>query len=204
MLINSDNNSLLILKDQKLFIRNLNEYTILKYQEFNGNRIILKIGNTEIIETFNDGIFNVSYNNLSMQIRDPIELSKRIKFNDEKYIIELLLNEKSNEFNMDFIVTSLSNYFDNLKFTDTEIIINSLFSVDLNGQAYYYSNDKKLKLCIVASNLKSFDYKTQLGNIKIDFRTLEIIHKVLFLLSPNCHDTVFFNQLPIKIQDLIK
>jgi hypothetical protein len=203
MLINSDNNSLLILKDQKLIIRNLNEYTLLKYQEFNGNRIILKIGNTEIIETYNDGIFNVCYNDLSMQIRDPIELCKRIKFNDQKYIIELLINEKSNEFNMDFIVKSLSNYFDNLKFTDTEIIINSMFSVDLNGQAYYFFNDKKIKICIVASNLKTFDYKTQLGNIKIDFRTLEIIHKVLFLLFPNCKDLIFFRQLPKKIQDLI-
>ena len=204
MIINSDNQSFLFLdKFNNLLIRNINEYTILKYYNFNNERIILKIGKCEIIETYNDGIFNVSFENLSMQIRDPIELCKRINFNDEKYIIELLKNEKQEKFNTDFIIQALKCYYDHLKFNKDEILINNLFSVDLNGQAYYFHENEKKKLCIVANNLQKFEFNTILGKVEINFKTLEIIHKVLFLLNPNCQDLIFFNQLPKKIQDLI-
>ncbi len=204
MIVNSDNNSLLIIDKNKLIIRNLNEYNIMKYQDFNGNRIIVKIGKCDIVETYNEGIFNVSFDKISMQIRDPNDLCKRIKFNDENYIIELLKNENKDKFNMDFLLKSLSGYHEFLKFTDHEIIINNMFSVDKNGQAYYFTDPKfKNKLCIVASNLKKLDYKTEIGNIIIDFRTLEIIHKVLFLISPNINDSIFINQLPIEIKKII-
>ena len=139
-----------------------------------------------------------------MQIRDKIELCKRIKFNDEKYIIELLKNEKQNEFNTNFLLQALNCYLDQLKFDQDEIIINGLFSVDKNAQAYYLDNNIKSRLCIVASNLQILEYNTILGKININSRTLEIIHKVLFLLNPNLNDSVFMNQLPKNIRDIIK
>lgn len=199
MIINSDNNSLLILQDNKLIIRNLNEYTLLKYQDFNGKRIIVKIGNIEIIETFNEGIFNVIHRDISMQIRDKIELCKRIKLNDEKYIYELLLNEKSPEFNMEFLLKALKPFYDRLKFNENNIIVDNIFSVDKNGQAYFLDDDHFERLCIVASKLNTLKYNTDLGNIEINFKTLEIIHKVLFLLNPNLNDQVFIRQLPQKL-----
>lgn len=196
-IINSDNNSLLILNNDKLIIRTLNEYNLLKYQDFKGNRIIVNIGKCEIVETFNEGIFNVKYENFSMQLRNKNEICKRIKANDENYIIELLKNEKKEEFNMEFLMIALKEYYNNLKFTDKEIIVNRFFSVDKNGQAYFLNeNNQKQNLCIVATNLKNLNYKTDLGNIIIDYRTLEIIYKVLFLLNPNKSDMVFIRQLP--------
>ena len=70
-------------------------------------------------------------------------ICKRIKFNDEKYIIELLKNEKQNEFNTNFLLQALNCYLDQLKFDQDEIIINGLFSVDKNAQAYYLDNNIK-------------------------------------------------------------
>lgn len=203
MIINSDNNSLLILQDNNLIIRNLNEYTLLKYQDFNGNRIILKIGNIEIIETFNEGIFNVIHKDISMQIRDKIELCKRIKLNDEKFIYELLLSEKSPEFNMEFLLKALNPFYNRLKFNNDLIIVDNLFCVDKNGQAYFIEKNENKKLCIVANNLKTLNYKTDLGDLQISFRTLEIIYKVLFLLHPNLKDNVFTRQLSEDILKII-
>ena len=46
--------------------------------------------------------------------------------------------------------------------------------------------------------------KHELGEVKINFKTMEIYTKVLFLLFPNLNDSVFINQLPANIKKYIK
>jgi len=72
MIIDSDYKTLTIIDNKGLMkIRNLNEYNLMKYEKFNGNRIILKLGKTaEIVETFNNGVFNVKIKTLRTQLRD--------------------------------------------------------------------------------------------------------------------------------------
>jgi hypothetical protein len=212
MILNSDQNSLLIVDDNsKLLIRNLNEYTILKYKHYNGKRINLKIGNIQVIETYNDGIFNVIVTNenndqLKFQIHDKIEFCKRILFNDEKLIKDFINESKKDDINQQFLIKSLSAFFDKLKFLKDGIEINEIFKIDNNGQAYFKNNNNWNFLCIVAVNHKNFKYIDDigLGNIEIDFRTMEILHKTLFLLNPNLDDGIFMNQLPLKLKEILK
>jgi hypothetical protein len=211
LIINSDYNSLLIQKGSKLFIRNLNEYNILKHKDFDSNRINVTIGSVNIHETYNDGIFNITvtsenHNELKFQVHKTIDLCKHILFNDEKLLLKFLQGEKKTDINQQFLIKSLKGFYDNLKFTNDSIIINDLFKVDKNAQAYFLHEDKEKPLCIVAVNhekFKMFD-NIGLGDQEIDFKTMEILHKVLFLLIPNMQDSIFINQLPKPFLEKLK
>ncbi len=209
MIIDSDYQTLTIIDKGGIKIRNLNDYNILKYQEFDGNRIIIKLSdNCEIVETYNEGIFNVNVGSISMQITDYIELAKRIKFcmetKTDQPIKDLLLEHKKEELNREFLTKALSHYGNRIKFSD-KIIIDDIFAIDENGQAYFLIKEKLTRLCIVAINheVLKMNIDHALGNIKIDFRTKEIFCKALFLLFPDKTDMIFFNQLPEEIKSKI-
>lgn len=209
MIIDSDYNTLTILDKGIIRIRNLNEYNLLKYRDFDGNRIMIKLSDKcNITETFNEGIFNVNYGNISMQIRDYNELSKRVLFSvqnkTDQPIKELLLENKKEEIEKDFLIKVLNQYGKRIKCTD-KIIIDDRFAVDANGQAYYIENNKFNRLCVVALSVNELRLiaKHELGDLNIDFKTKEIFCKVLFLLFPDKTDSVFFNQLPDRIKKLI-
>ncbi len=71
MIINSDYKTLTIIEDNKLFFRQINEYNILKHKDFEGKRIMIKLNDdTEVLETFNNGIFNVRHKNKNLQLHD--------------------------------------------------------------------------------------------------------------------------------------
>lgn len=212
MILDSDYQALTVLDDSgKIFIRNIDEYNLLKYRDFNGGRIILDLDkDTNITETFNNGIFNVSHKKYSMQIKDRIELAKRIMFcqanNTIEPIKELLLNKAKKEINETFLIASLSGYGDKIIFKDNKILIDDVFAVDKDGQAYFIIDNEFHRLCIVAGKIGQLSHKLKhtLGKFEIDFRTMEIYNKVLFLLFPNVKDNVFMNQLPKNLKSLVK
>jgi hypothetical protein len=206
MIINSDFDTLTIMDNDKLIFRQLNEYNLLKYDVFKGNRIIVKLNdNCDISETFNEGIFNVRYNQTKMQLRDKIELSKRLIFCiDNKTDIpikQLMLNKQRDTVNQDYLLNALKPYYDKIKFTNDEIIVKDVFKVDKNGQAYKKNNNKWSSLCIVVSRTNDEIIKTDLGKLKISFKTLEILYKVLFLIFPNTNDKIFMNQLNASLRN---
>ncbi len=207
MIINSDQDSLLIIQESKLIIRNLNEYNILKYKDYNGKRIFVKIGNIDIQETYNNGIFNIIVSKdgkekLTFQEHNSIELCKRILFNDEKRLIEFFQKHKAKDIDQQFLIKSLQAFYKFLKFNNEGVIINKIFKVDKNGQAYFLKRKEWKRLCIVAENSKKFKMFLDLGlgDQEVNFQTVEILHKVLFLLNPNCEDSIFMNQLPNEIK----
>ena len=211
-IIDSEYNTLTVLdKNNKILIRNIDEYNILKYRDFDGKQIKVDLADgCKILETFNDGIFNISWKNIKLQSRDKIEIAKRIKYCIENQtsepIKELLLNEVSTEIKDSVLNLFLVPFGDRLKISKTEIIIDDRFKVDMNGQAYYKNNNQYSSLCIVAGNngnLTNKIIKHELGDVKIDFKTMEIYTKVLFLLFPNLQDRVFTNQLPDKLNKYI-
>jgi len=195
-------------KDQKLLIRSINDYTLLKYKDFNGERIHFKLGNVEVLETFNDGIFNVNVGENKLQTHNKIEMAKRIRFcvtnNTNEPIIELLKDELSEEMNKEFFVNMLKPFMNRVKILDDKaIIIDDIFKVDMNGQAHVKVSGKNgwKFICIVAGSPQFKHQLThKLGTFKIDFRTTEIYFKVLFLLYPDLSDDVFFKQLPSNIK----
>ena len=96
-------NSLLVYEDGKTKIYTNDTYNLLKFKEFNGERIILhtksklddEITKIYVQETYDRGIFNVQYNKETLQIRDCIQMSKAIdeylKTDSNKKIKELFL-----------------------------------------------------------------------------------------------------------------
>jgi len=205
----------LTIKDihNKIIIRNIDEYNLLKYGElFKGDRIIVKLSDEcQVIETYNNGIFNIKYKEYKMQIRDKIEVCKRLKFCMEQNttipIKELLLNEVKTTIEINWLKEVLKPFGDRVEIKeDKKIIIDNLFMVDERGQAYYKTNQDFKSVCIVADQKGKLNYKLghELGKFNLNFRTLEIYSKVLFLLYPNMNDSVFINQLPKKIKEIIK
>jgi len=200
MIVNSDYNTLTILQNDKLFFRQLNEYNILKYNSFNGKRIMIKLNsNCDVLETFNEGIFNVRYGKTKLQLRNKNEIARRLIFCIENKttnpIKELMLNKQEKQVSRDYLINALKPYYNQIKFTDNSIIVKDVFKVDNNGQAYKKIKYKWQSLCIVVSSFNHETIKTDLGTLRINFNTLEILYKVLFLLFPNKNDTVFMNQL---------
>jgi len=212
MIIDNDYETLTVKdKDNKIKIRNIDEYNLMKYQDFDGDRIIVNLNkNCSVIETFDEGIFNIRFKNYRMQLRDKIEVCKRLKFAIETHndnpIKELLLDNVKDSLDKDFLIMVLKGYGERVKITDKEILIDEWFKVDMNGQAYFKNIHEEFKaVCIVANKTGQMNYKLkhELGKFDLSFKTLEIYFKVLFLLFPNKEDSVFMNQLPKKLKGII-
>ena len=115
MIINSDYKTLTILYNNKIIFRQLNEYNLLKYDSFNGNRIMVKLNsNCEVLETFNNGIFNVKHGKTKMQLRDKNEIAKRLIFCMENKttnpIKELMLKNQAKTVNKDYLINALKPF----------------------------------------------------------------------------------------------
>jgi len=214
MIIDNEYDTLTVLdKNKKLLIRNINEYTLLKYQDFKGELIKVKLSKHVIVEEAinNEGVFNITVGKHKLQSRNKIEIAKRLKFcmtnKVTEPIIELLRDELTDEINKEFFKNALSPFGDRLNFLhDDSIIIDDIFKVDKNGQAHVRTNNKTWKfVCIVAGDPKfKHHINTALGAFKIDFRTTEIYFKVLFLLFPDTKDSIFMQQLPAPIKKRLK
>lgn len=213
MIIDNDYQTLTVkTNDNKILVRNIDEYNIMKYQDYKGDRIIKQLDkDTEVIETFNNGIFNIRYKTIKTQIRDRIEVCKRLRFcienNTIEPIKELLQENINKEIKQDWLKEVLKPFGDRIEFKGERIFIDNMFAVDENGQAYVNYKDDLRSLCIVASQTGKMNYLIShnlLGEVKINFRTMEIYLKVLFLLFPNTKDSVFMNQLPKEYKEKLK
>ena len=213
-IIDNDYNTLTVLdKDKKLLIRNINEYTLLKYKDFGGELIKVKLSdNVTVEETVNnEGVFNITVGKHKLQTRNKIEIAKRLKFcmtnKTTEPIIELLRDELTDEINKEFFRNALKPFGDRIEFLDDDsILIDDLFKVDKNGQAYVRKGKDDFKvICIVAGDPKfKHHINHSLGTFKIDFRTTEIYFKTLFLLFPDINDKVFYDQLPAQVKKRLK
>lgn len=215
MIIDSDYNTLTIIDNKGLMkLRNLNDYTLMKYGQFNGNRIILKLGeDADITETFNDGIFNVRIKTLHTQLRDKEKIcfciNHYLQNKDITPLRDLLRDKFQTSVDINLLHSFLFRFEQRLKYTDKAMIIDDRFKVDHVGQAYFYNRNTKswTNLCIVATgNLDNvFEIHDKiLGKFKSNYKTLEIISKVFFLLNPNISDKVFYNQLDKQTQEELK
>ena len=135
-------NSLLIYENGKTKLYTSDIYNMLKFKQFNGERIILntkdkKNGKVFVQETYNRGIFNVEYGGETLQIRDTIELSKAIdeylKTKTNTMIKELFL-AKYREANYVRIMELMAKSFGkHVKVVKGEFVIHDMFMVDKKG-----------------------------------------------------------------------
>jgi len=212
-IIDNDYDTLTVMdQNKKIIIRNMNEYNLFKYGQFEGKQIKVKLNKyCKVEETFNDGVFNITIKGHKLQSHNKIEVIKRLKFCMDNQtiepLVELFHEEIKDELNKMFFEEALKPFMNRLTFDeDKSIVIDGFFKVDSNGQAHVKNNNGKFKtLCIVAGS-KGFKHMINhaLGKFKVDFRTIEIYYKVLFLLYPNKSDSVFYNQLPKSIKEIIQ
>lgn len=215
MIIDSDYNTLTIIDNKGLMnLRNLNDYTLMKYGQFGGNRIILKLGkDAEIVETYNEGIFNVRIKTLRTQLRDKEKIcfciNHYLQNKDITPLKDLLRDKFQTSVDINLLNSFLFRYDERLEYTNDAVIVDKRFKVDHMGQAYFYNRNVKewISLCIVASGNLNHVFEIHdkiLGKFKSNYKTLEIISKVFFLLNPNISDKIFYNQLDQQTKEELK
>ena len=223
-------NSLLVYEDGKTKIYTNDTYNLLKFKEFNGERIILhtksklddEITKIYVQETYDRGIFNVQYNKETLQIRDCIQMSKAIdeylKTDSNKKIKELFLRKYMEANRVKIMKLMAKSFTEKVHVnTDGNFIIHNIFMVDTKGSSYYKSSSKLQRgqqklhkdkrwnyLCIVPKGkLRRFKIKTDIGEVELSTLDVEIMSKVGFLLYPDLTDSIFMSQLPQVWKNLL-
>ena len=211
--------TIILFNDGKVNTVPNNLYNQLKYREFNGNRISYVFVKDEmhVQETYTEGIFNCYFNGEVLNIRDTTSLILSIKKHREtnntneyeSLFKRQYFHEKKEEIMNEMIKVFgdrvKTQYTDN-KHKDVIYIIDDRFMVNDRGVSYYKTDTGNWSfLCTVAEgNMSSMTFKTKIGEIKLGETELTIMGKIGFLLYPDIHDTVFFEQLPDRLKQVIK
>jgi len=186
------------------------DYNCLKYKQFGGNRIFYDFDKkNKVAETFDNRIFNCTYNGRTIQIRDGNKIAKCItahKKTGKLVVFIKSFKEEYYEANKREIVSSLIKQFGGrVKESKDGYIVDEIFMVDLNGTSYFKSSTGWSNLCTVAQgNLRNFTVETDIGTLDIDSQTIVILAKLFFLMNPKLDDHVFFDQLPTNLQKFLK
>jgi len=192
------------------------EFFMLKYKEFNGERIYYQFDkNSYVQETYDIGIFNCILNGVRMQLRNSERIAFAINWHKHSNAKSLLLRMKPFQelFTKNFVKniqlgvlkSILKAFEDRIKYRKDGIEIDQRFFVDKNAQAFFKNNNKWDDLCIVAKGyLHDFDIESEMGNIEINSKSLEIVAKVMFLLEPDMKDKIFTGQIQKANPDLFE
>ena len=198
-------------KDGNLVIVPNSPYYKLK-REMDG-RIMYKIDEKhQILETFDDRIFNIICNQHKFQSRPGISdelvaiINQHKKGEDDvinvfEHLIANILAEK-------VFAEVVDEYFKGVEGLVTvrkegrieHFLYKNAIYVDRRGACYQLGeNNKPSYVCIVANGIHRtsgmYTVPTRKGLEKINGVTMEIIAKIAFLLSPNFKDIVFTDQL---------
>jgi hypothetical protein len=209
-------NTLILFDSGKVTTVPNNSYNQVKYREFKGERIFYEFNDESYIqETFDNGIFNAFLNGETIQIRESFNVcdsirNHQIDSNDkgfDKLFKKLYFIEKKTE-----LMAEMINIFgDRVKTVindsgESRYIIDERFMVDDHGVSHYMSDLGHWKfLCTVAQgNLSKMTISTKIGEIDLGSTELTIMGKIGFLLAPDITDTVFFQQLGSRMQDVLK
>ena len=210
------NNSLILFEAGKVKTVPNTVYNQVKYRDYKGDRIYYKFDDGVYVqETFDNGIFNAFMSEETIQIRDSVKLCEAIishkKNNQDDSFTNLFKNlyfvERKSEIMKEMIEVFGDRVVTNTtKDKGTMYIIDDRFMVDERGVSHYKSQFDGWKfLCTVAQgNLSKMIVNTKIGDIELGSTELTIMGKIGFLLAPNIHDTVFFEQLSPKMKEVLK
>ena len=162
----------------------------------------------KIHETYNNKIFNLMFNDVVIQSRQE-EANKVCKFilnDDIDYYLEYC-HSRYQVINCQEIVKKLLCIYNNrIDYTKRGIIIDKIFKVGYDGSAHVKIYGSKWKsLCLVADGyIRDKQIDTAIGRVNMS-RTLQtILAKIGFCLKPDDKDIVFMQQLPNKLQRVIR
>lgn len=208
-------NSLILFESGKVTTVPNTLYNQVKYRDYKGDRIYYKFDDGVYVqETFDNGIFNAFMNEETIQIRDSVKLCEAIighKGNNQddsftNLFKSLYFAERKSEI-MKEMIEVFGDRVKVEKSKDTTMyIIDDRFMVDDKGVSHYKTQFDGWKfLCTVAQgNLSKMIVNTKIGDIELGSTELTIMGKIGFLLAPNIHDTVFFEQLSPKMKEVLK
>ena len=197
-------------EDGKLVILPNSPYYQLKRDM--GGRIMYKIDEThQILETFDDRIFNIICGNERFQSRPGISDELVAIINDHKQKDQFAINKfetlVANILAEKVFAEVVDEYFTGVEGLVTvrkegrieHFLYKNAIYVNREGACYQLTDDKPHYVCIVANGIhrtsKLYTVTTRKGLRKINGVTMEIIAKIAFLLSPNFKDRVFTEQL---------
>lgn len=206
------------------------EYSKLKYGQFEGNRIIFKeFGDgMEVVETFDDRIFNCSYANEKgeseiIQFRDEYSnrlsdiIQKKSKLLYIELYKEIYFTKHKTELLNELMIESYNGRV--IAHKDGSFVIDDVFMVNSKGQAFFISskrskNPQWSSLCIVVQgSLRPQVIDTKVGAIEFDPTLLTIMYKIDYLVSPTVErlgnttghiNNVFMSQLPNWLQKQVE
>ena len=196
-------------------------YWQLRLKTFNNERIYHKFGrNVEIQETYNEGIFNLTIEGHTLNIRDVWrdDVARAILDGDEMQIKKIYAHHQGQGVQSKMVEALITQFPNRVEVKDEGFIIDGMFKIDRHGSASYRSNMKKFKadgqqkitsdwsfLCIVSKAVAKKKVKLPTGEtIEINPLDEQIIDKILFLLEPNMKDTIFTHQLPEEIKEILR
>ncbi|MCL4436334.1 MAG: hypothetical protein M1503_03090 [Thaumarchaeota archaeon] len=208
---------LIVLLDGKVAALSKTPYTVLKHKYFQGKRIIYAFNNSEmeLVETYDDGIFNAYLKSAHLQIRKRDQVAEVIlnhhDTGDTTHYERLFGQEYAEQNRLDLLKHLLLEYRQRVRFSSSgnQFEVDSFFSVDQHGNAHVRDDPSKpagwRNLCLVAQGQLTPRYvETPIGPVQLDEKGLTILAKVLFLLNPNLEDQVFTRQISEKLRRMLE
>ena len=208
---------LIVLLDGKVETLSKTPYTVLKHKYFQGKRIIYAFNNSdemELVETYDDGIFNAYLKSAHLQIRKRDQVAEAVlnhhETGDTTLYERLFSQEYAEQNRLDLLKHLLLEYRGRVRFSSSnQFEVDSFFSVDQHGNAHVRDEPSKpngwRNLCLVAQGHLTPRYvETPIGPVQLDEKGLTILAKILFLLNPNLEDQVFIRQLSEKLRRILE
>lgn len=206
---------LIVLLDGKVAALSKTPYTVLKHKYFQGKRIIYTFNSNEmeLVETYDDGIFNAYLKSANLQIRKRDQVAEAIlnhhDTGDTTLYERLFSQEYAEQNRLDLLKHLLMEYRGRVRFGGNQFEVDSFFSVDQHGNAHVRDDPSKpagwRNLCLVAQGqLTPRCVETPIGPVQLDEKGLTILAKVLFLLNPNLEDQVFTRQISEKLRRMLE
>lgn len=210
---------LIVLLDGKVAALSKTPYTVLKHKYFQGKRIIYAFNNSggemELVETYDDGIFNAYLKSAHLQIRKRDQVAEAIlnhhDTGDTTLYERLFSQEYAEQNRLDLLKHLLLGYRERVRFSSSsnQFEVDRFFSVDQHGNAHVRDDPSKpagwRNLCLVAQGQLTPRYvETPIGHVQLDEKGLTILAKILFLLNPNLEDQVFTRQISEKLRRMLE
>jgi len=220
-------------RDTHIIIRNKRDeyvhrpndsYNVLKYESFEGNRVMHTFDSEcKVEETYNERIFNCYciYDGKEqlLQLRNANDICGYILNEDKESFIKLF-KEKFYDLNKAQLLQGLIDNNSTLKgrvrrTKNDDFIVDECFKVDSHANTYvleshYIKKTKREKkwrnLCtVVPKTIKKMNiYTKEIGNVEVDQATLRCLTKIFGLIQPHTWDSVIWNQIPNWLKRIYK
>ena len=204
-------------------------YTILKLNNYDGNRIFHDFGNgLEVKETYDERIFNCFKNGETINIRDGNKIAEFITDNNSAGYDEYFKEHYYEQHRLEFVDEVIKSYGDRVVKVPDGYLIDTHWKVNNKGSSYYLAsqghkgsfdddvvhvhgeeavgtNGNWHFLCTVAQgNILKMSIDTKIGSLELDSTTMTIIAKINYLMNPSVFDMTTMNQLPDNLKKVIE